>query len=177
MFLSGFDRSLCKVSFCHRERFDENENSRARLGSQRSSFLVRIPVLVQQLQQLYRRASLAPRLPHGSSVNTLHTQERARTHTHNGLHTSRAASSLSSQQSVWLHGGRACVTSAKTLVNMVSTKPPAPRRRTVRLPPCPASTLLSSSQSSFSASLLHACSNTTRQQPQTPRKRARTCSS
>ena len=55
------------------ERFDEDENSRARLGSQRSSFIIRAPVLVQQL---HGRASLAPRLPHAQSFTftTLHTQ-------------------------------------------------------------------------------------------------------
>jgi hypothetical protein len=68
-----FNMTTMQMSAFVFERFDEDENSRARLGSQRSSFLVQVPVLVQQLQQLHRRASLAPRLPHAPSFTTLLT--------------------------------------------------------------------------------------------------------
>ena len=68
-----FNMTTMQMSAFVFERFDEDENSRARLGSQRSSFIIRAPVLVQQL---HGRASLAPRLPHAQSFTftTLHTQ-------------------------------------------------------------------------------------------------------
>ena len=53
--------------------------------------------------------------------NRVHTRARA-----NGLHTSKAASSLSSHHSVWLHGSSACVTSARTLATLSSTSTAAP---------------------------------------------------
>ena len=53
--------------------------------------------------------------------NRVHTRARA-----NGLHTSKAAPSLSSQHSVWLHGSSACVTSARTLATLSSTSTAAP---------------------------------------------------
>jgi hypothetical protein len=70
--ISALDRSLCP-----RKRFDENENSRARLGCQSSGIVLWVQVVLQQLLQLHGRASLACRLQQ-TKINHWHNHHHAR---------------------------------------------------------------------------------------------------
>jgi hypothetical protein len=70
--ISALDRSLCP-----RYRFDENENSRARLGCQSSGIVLGVHVVLQQLLQLHGRASLACRLQQ-TTINHRHNHHHAR---------------------------------------------------------------------------------------------------
>jgi hypothetical protein len=72
LIIPALDRSLCP-----RYRFDENENSRARLGCQSSGIVLGVHVVLQQLLQLHGRASLACRLQQ-TTINHRHNHHHAR---------------------------------------------------------------------------------------------------
>ena len=147
---------LTQSTFRPGKRSDEYEHSAVCLGSKRRRVGLWVTGRLQKLKQLSGRASFMCCLPH--ETNKMNTQKENHSKTQwRGSNTSSAASSSISKHSAAPQGGGACIKSPKKLLTTMSTMPSGPRRRTVWLPPCAASTALSSSQSSPSASLVHAC--------------------
>ena len=153
------------------KRSDEYEHSGVCLGSKRRRVGLWVTGRLQKLKQLSGRARFMRCLPH-QTVKMHAQKENHSKMQRRGSDTSSAASSSISKHSAAPQGGSGCIKSPKKLLTTMSTMPSGPRRRTVRLPPCAASTALSSSQSSPSASLVHTCTRaSTRKQSVPTRQR------
>ena len=160
----------CKVALQH-SAFPLFLGCRVCLGSKRRRVGLWVTGRLQKLKQLSGRARFMRCLPH--QTVKMHAQKENHSKTQwRGSDTSSAASSSISKHSAAPQGGSGCIKSPKKLLTTMSTMPSGPRRRTVRLPPCAASTALSSSQSSPSASLVHTCTRaSTRKQSVPTRQR------